>query len=87
MAKPIPRVAPVIMAFRPAREKESQIENLENLHRINKDASDDLLSQLQAAALTDDNVFQLLLETTKSCSLGQITHALFAVGGKYRRNM
>jgi methylmalonyl-CoA mutase len=45
------------------------------------------LAQLQKAAIQNDNVFEKLMEATKVCSLGQLTKALFKVGGQYRRNM
>ena len=46
-----------------------------------------MLNQLQAAAVKNENLFAELMETVKYCSLGQITNALYAVGGQYRRNM
>jgi len=46
-----------------------------------------MLKRLQEAALKNENIFAELMETVKYCSLGQITHALYEVGGQYRRNM
>ena len=68
-------------------EKEQQIINLNNLHRANTSYAASALSELQDSALNNQNVFRTLMETVKYCSLGQITNALFAVGGKYRRSM
>jgi methylmalonyl-CoA mutase len=45
------------------------------------------LEELQDTAVKNENIFEKLMEVTKCCSLGQITDALFAVGGQYRRNM
>lgn len=68
-------------------EKDLQIANLEKLHLYSKDKSTELLDALCQKALMNENVFEQLIETVKYCSLGQITHALFKVGGKYRRSM
>ena len=61
--------------------------NLENLHKVSPDKVKTALTGLQAAALRNENLFELLIDATKVCSLGQITDALFAVGGQYRRSM
>lgn len=68
-------------------EKEAQISNLESLQERNETKSAEMLSALQDIALNNGNTFDQLMETTKYCSLGQITHAMFEVGGQYRRNM
>ncbi len=68
-------------------EKEFQINMLKELHKRNADQSPKLLSDLQDAAVQNKNMFGSLMEATKYCSLGQITNALFEVGGQYRRNM
>ncbi|MDW3195338.1 MAG: methylmalonyl-CoA mutase family protein [Cytophagales bacterium] len=68
-------------------EKEAQISNLESLHGRNESKSAEMLSALQDVALNNGNTFEQLMETSKYCSLGQITHAMFEVGGQYRRNM
>ena len=52
-----------------------------------KHKSDEMLKQLKAGAINNGNLFAELMETVKYCSLGQITHALYEVGGQYRRNM
>ena len=64
-----------------------QIENLKSLHERNKAEAQNHLQKLQQAALHNENLFDVLIETVKYCSLGQITNALFDVGGQYRRNM
>jgi isobutyryl-CoA mutase len=46
-----------------------------------------MLARLQAAALAGDNLFAVLMDAVRVCSLGEITHALFEVGGRYRRNI
>ncbi|MBE0503747.1 MAG: methylmalonyl-CoA mutase family protein [Desulfuromonadales bacterium] len=68
-------------------EKEQQILNLRAFHERNKETAPAALNQLQETAINGGNIFAELMETVKVASLGQITHALFAVGGKYRRNM
>ncbi len=68
-------------------EKVDQIKALENLKKANEDKSREALHRLQDAAIHHHNMFEHLMEAVKSCSLGQITQALYAVGGKYRRNM
>lgn len=68
-------------------EKEQQIQNLNELHERNADQAKIWLSKLQQAAINNENMFEVLMEATKFCSLGQITSALFEVGGQYRRNM
>jgi methylmalonyl-CoA mutase len=68
-------------------EKEQQIRNLQLFKQRNHARSRDALKRLQLVAVNNGNVFEELMETVKSCSLGQITHALYKVGGQYRRNM
>ncbi len=68
-------------------EKLKQIENLVDIHKLNADQSEAALANLQAVALKNDNVFDALMECVKTCTLGQITFALFNVGGQYRRSM
>ncbi len=70
-----------------ADEKEQQIRSLEGLHQTQKDKAPAMLDQLRQKAIRNENIFEELMETTKYCSLGEITHALFEVGGQYRRNM
>jgi methylmalonyl-CoA mutase len=68
-------------------EKESQLKRLADFHARHADQSPAALKRLQQAALAGDNIFAELMEAVKTCSLGQITGALYDVGGKYRRNM
>ncbi|MDX1478722.1 MAG: methylmalonyl-CoA mutase family protein [Saprospiraceae bacterium] len=68
-------------------EKERQIQRLQAVHQANAEASAAAIGKLQAAAVHNKNIFAELMEASKRCSLGQITHALYAVGGQYRRNM
>ncbi len=68
-------------------EKEFQIHTVTNLNKRSEDKSAALLHQLQLKAIHNENLFEALMETVKYCSLGQITKALFEVGGQYRRNM
>jgi isobutyryl-CoA mutase len=68
-------------------EKQYQISMLNELHKGNADKLATALKELQATAIQNKNIFAKLMEATKICSLGQITDALFEVGGQYRRNM
>ncbi|MEM1135784.1 MAG: methylmalonyl-CoA mutase family protein [Bacteroidota bacterium] len=68
-------------------EKELQIANKEALHHRNKIESKKALQKLKQCAAQKENIFEELMECTKYASLGEITHALFEVGGQYRRNM
>ena len=68
-------------------EKEYQISTRNNLWERSGDHGTEALKRLQETAITGGNVFEELLAATKFCSLGQITNALFSVGGQYRRNM
>lgn len=68
-------------------EKQSQLTRLEQFHRQHAAAAPAALAALQQAAIDNANVFEKLMEAVRVCSLGQITTALFEVGGQYRRNM
>ena len=68
-------------------EKEQQIKNLHTFWNRNENRSEEMLKRLKDAAIKNENLFEVLMETVKYCSLGQITHALYEVGGQYRRNM
>ncbi|WP_319523333.1 fused isobutyryl-CoA mutase/GTPase IcmF [uncultured Desulfosarcina sp.] len=68
-------------------EKESQLSRLKDFQARNADKAPEALERLQKVALSGDNIFAELMETVKTCSLGQITGALYDVGGQYRRNM
>ena len=68
-------------------EKEQQIINLQKFWKRNESKSTEMLERLKTIAIENGNLFDELMETVKYCSLGQITHALYEVGGQYRRNM
>ena len=82
-----PTVLPREVIRATKEEKEYQIEMVEALQNKNADRSEQLLRELQEKAIANENLFEELMEVTKYCSLGQITNALFNVGGQYRRNM
>ncbi len=69
------------------QEKQNQINTLRNLVARNEKDAGEALNNLKKSALRNENTFESLMEATKYCSLGQITQALFEVGGQYRRNM
>ncbi|MDQ0974429.1 methylmalonyl-CoA mutase [Neobacillus niacini] len=68
-------------------EKELQITNLRAFQQAHEQETSKALERLKAAAVTNENIFAALMETVKVASLGQITKALYEVGGQYRRNM
>jgi methylmalonyl-CoA mutase len=68
-------------------EKEAQIATVENLRVAYSDEAAKAIKDLQQAAIRNENMFAVLMEATKYCSLGQLTAAMFEVGGQYRRNM
>lgn len=82
-----PTVIPKEVIRATKKEKEYQITMLENLHQRNQKIGADLLNELHKSAIQNKNIFESLMEASKYCSLGQITNALFEVGGQYRRNM
>jgi len=84
-SKGSPTVLPAEVIRATEEEKQFQIKTLENLHQAND--TDDLLKDLQQRAIHNENIFEALMDVCKVCSLGEITSALFEVGGQYRRNM
>lgn len=86
-SKGSPTIIPAEVIRATEEEKQYQIRMLANLHQSNQDKVKEQLNQLQEAAIQNKNLFKHLMEATKVCSLGQITSALFEVGGQYRRNM
>ncbi|MXY41271.1 MAG: methylmalonyl-CoA mutase family protein [Rhodospirillaceae bacterium] len=68
-------------------EKQGALDALERFHETHEAAAPAMLERLREAVRRDDNVFDVLMDAVRVCSLGQITQALFEVGGKYRRNM
>jgi methylmalonyl-CoA mutase len=86
-SKGSPTIIPAEVIRATTEEKEYQISMLQDLQNGNAANSGKMLKQLQLAAIQNKNMFEELMEATKYCSLGQITRALFEVGGQYRRNM
>ena len=86
-SKGSPTIKPMEVIRATEAEKKSQINTLEDLHQAFAERQTTALKDLQEAAINNDNIFDKLMEATKVCSLGQITNALFEVGGQYRRNM
>ena len=68
-------------------EKQSQLKRLRDFQARHKDESGAMLARLQQAVIENQNVFEVLMDAVRCCSLGQITNALFEVGGQYRRSM
>jgi methylmalonyl-CoA mutase len=82
-----PTVLPREVIRSTTAEKEAQIATVAAVQKRNETHSASALRRLQDVALANGNVFTELMETAKECTLGQITDALFEVGGQYRRNM
>ncbi len=70
-----------------ADEKQSQIKRLREFKARHANDSEAALERVRAAAIANENIFTALVDAVRYCSLGEITHALFEVGGQYRRNM
>jgi methylmalonyl-CoA mutase len=68
-------------------EKQNQLKRLQAFHAAHAAESPAMLKRLQQAVIDNQNVFEVLMDAVRVCSLGQITNALFEVGGQYRRNM
>lgn len=86
-SKGSPTVVPAEVIRATEEEKMFQIKTLETLHKGNAHEVEERLAIIQDAAINNKNIFDELMEAAKVCSLGQITAALFEVGGQYRRNM
>lgn len=86
-SKGSPTIIPKEVIRSTTEEKEYQIDMLKELHASHKDRFDDIVKSLQHTAIQNKNIFAELMEAVKYLSLGQITKALFEVGGQYRRNM
>ena len=82
-----PTVIPGEVIRATEKEKEYQIEMLEQLHQAYAAESKISIEKLKKASTQNQNIFEALMEATRHCSIGQITAALFEVGGQYRRNM
>ncbi len=86
-SKGSPTVLPKEVIRATEEEKQYQISMLKALQERNQENTSKELRHLQEVAIKNGNLFEALMDTCKTCSLGQITHALFEVGGQYRRNM
>jgi len=86
-SKGSPTIIPGEVIRATTEEKEAQIQTLRHLHSFYSEEAAASLKTLQETAIKNQNIFEALMEATKYCSLGQITNALFEVGGQYRRNM
>jgi len=86
-SKGSPTIVPGEVIRATEEEKKFQISMLDQLHKTNAEKSSLLLESLKKVATGNHNIFESLMEATKCCSIGQITEALFEVGGQYRRNM
>jgi methylmalonyl-CoA mutase len=86
-SKGSPTILPKEVIRATEEEKQAQIATAENLHKAYSKESAIWIKKLQEAAIKNENMFEMLMEATKYCSLGQLTDAMFEVGGQYRRNM
>lgn len=86
-SKGSPTVIPGEVIRATEEEKQNQIKTLEGLHSAYQGKAEEVLQKVQEGAIQNRNIFEELMEASKYCSLGQITNALFDVGGQYRRNM
>ena len=82
-----PTILPTEVIRSTTKEKDDQIKALKQFHLKNQYKADESLLRLKSIAVSNGNLFEELMETVKYCSLGQITAALYDVGGQYRRNM
>ena len=82
-----PTVTPGEVIRATEEEKQHQLKTLNTLHKAKEDSAEEALEKIKEAAIKNKNIFKELMEATKVCSLGQITQAMFEVGGQYRRNM
>ncbi len=82
-----PTVRPGEIIRATEKEKKQQISTVKNLQKTNRKVSEKTIAQLKKAAVEHKNIFDVLMEASKHASLGEITTAMFEVGGQYRRNM
>ncbi len=82
-----PTVLPKEVIRATEEEKEAQIHTVENVQQAYAEEGKKVTHDLQQAAIKNENMFAVLMEACKYCSLGQLTEAMFEVGGQYRRNM
>jgi methylmalonyl-CoA mutase len=83
--EPVPQTIELIRSTE--EEKRSQLKRLREFHKRHAKDAPAMLERLKQAVIANDNVFAVLMDAVRVCSLGQITHALFEVGGQYRRSM
>ena len=69
------------------KEKKHQIKTVKRGQNINKKEVQEQVNNLKQSAINNKNIFSQIMEASKFCTLGQMTSALFEVGGQYRRNM
>jgi methylmalonyl-CoA mutase len=86
-SKGSPTILPQEVIRATEKEKQEQLDTLASLHQRGVAKSEQQLHKLQMAAVRNENMFEHIMDVVKNCSLGQITTALFEVGGQYRRNM
>ncbi len=86
-SKGSPTIIPGEIIRATTEEKEYQINMLEQLHQVQPEQANAQLQAIRHAAIQNQNIFEVLMEATKYCSLGQLTKSMFEVGGQYRRNM
>ena len=86
-SKGSPTILPQEVIRATEKEKLYQIDVIKNLHKVNEKQAENEVQKLKQNAIENKNIFEQLMEATKVCSLGQISSALFQVGGQYRRNM
>ena len=82
---PVPEA--IELARSTEEEKQSQLRRLREFHARHATEAPVMLDRLRQAVIDERNVFEVLMQAVRCCSLGQITHALFEVGGQYRRSM
>jgi methylmalonyl-CoA mutase len=86
-SKGSPTIIPGEVIRATKEEKLNQIETVARLHEFQKQTSQNCLNHIRQTAIDNQNIFNSLMEASKYCSLGQMTHTMFDVGGQYRRNM
>lgn len=82
-----PTIIPQEVIRSTTQEKEQQISNVHDFHEHHALSAETALKNLKQTAIADGNIFEALMEAAKVCSLGQMSNALYQVGGQYRRNM
>jgi methylmalonyl-CoA mutase len=75
------------MARASSAEKKQQLDNVTKYQKTHAAEADQALKELKLAAVSGDNIFAALMSAARVCSLGQMTEALYEVGGRYRRNI